>query len=1072
MSRARWLLILGCLCLAVTYSFSSAQNISIPEHDPFTVANVGALTQLAVLDHSTAVVSAALGNAVSSTPTPQEKLSERVEFSPNGRWLAHWMDGVLWLTDLKSGGQQAVLLGDFTNFRFSPDWDTLAAVEHLSGYDAVLRLWNTDPLLPPPHVLDTAATGTPCMIRLIVSSTTLHERSETSSPALGYAYKDDVVAVVTTSVSGGWTQVRTNSTLGWMLTSQGTLSGDCATVPRVLRGIEAQTTLHASDTDDLNDYLFSPDSQLIFLLSDNHMQAWSAASGRIVYTLENPPQSYRTAQYAGTSIKLRDRLIFSPDGQYMADYAGFAWDVATGDQIFSVPDEYGMIGGSYPIAFSPDSSLLAFGQNDGRANVWDIRKREQLAQFIVPSTSTLPVVGVSFSPDSSWLVTSSGDPLHTMTGSPMLMSLTIDGGLQLPYATNGNSTFSPDGTTFMYQGYVGGGANTEDVLYVLNLKTRKEHILHHSSGGQFSPDGSLIYASESLLDARTGTPTQAGQFYDVKSGTPLLDESIQRTIYNPEDNGAVYLSPDWSTIARWTPDSKITLYCVPEGAVASTLTPTPTLTPSITPTPLPPGITPTARPLTFPTPTPTPILPTIVPPAAPLLAGAAPIAPDTLDRMNLLTSYAADFTPDTFGSAIYGDALFSPDGSMVVTAQATTLTIRDTLTWAVRTTFKVPLPSWASPGGTVMSAAFSPDGATLTTITYDSVVRFWDTIRGEQTGGFTLNNQYSQYVSARIQYSPDGKFLLLTFDFDPVIVVWDITTGVQVSTLWNAAFGGRNEPGFLPNGKFAILTSSGLTASDYVMIPFTITPPDTGYDAMQRTTFSPDWGTLVLPDADMLNLDLWDTSTGQQRTSLRAHTAAVVEVVFSGDGHTLASRDSDNTVYVWDVFIGAQKAKLQLPAGDIPAMTLNRDGSVLIVSDDSGTLHLWDTQTGIECATLPALPFMDQYRPYELIMSPDGSTLAVVNDQYVTLYGIPTDGRPVYAAVPVRIKPSSINIREQPSLDSPIIAQAKEGYTLASGRDASGQFVYLDAYGGWANADSTYIDPGAFDLSQLPVRES
>lgn len=51
-------------------------------------------------------------------------------------------------------------------------------------------------------------------------------------------------------------------------------------------------------------------------------------------------------------------------------------------------------------------------------------------------------------------------------------------------------------------------------------------------------------------------------------------------------------------------------------------------------------------------------------------------------------------------------------------------------------------------------------------------------------------------------------------------------------------------------------------------------------------------------------------------------------------------------------------------------------------------------------------------------------------------------------------------------------SQAPEGNVLINGRDSSGAFVYLGTYDGWANADPTYIDLGAFELNLLPVRES
>jgi hypothetical protein len=96
----------------------------------------------------------------------------------------------------------------------------------------------------------------------------------------------------------------------------------------------------------------------------------------------------------------------------------------------------------------------------------------------------------------------------------------------------------------------------------------------------------------------------------------------------------------------------------------------------------------------------------------------------------------------------------------------------------------------------------------------------------------------------------------------------------------------------------------------------------------------------------------------------------------------------------------------------------------------------------------------------------------VIASSFVLLYGVPTEGRPVNAALPGRIRPSSINVREQPSFDAAVIAHAPKGNVIVSGRDAAGDFIYLEDYGGWVNADPTYVDLGPFDLSQLPVLKS
>ncbi|GAB2885046.1 hypothetical protein GCM10022245_20560 [Streptomyces mayteni] len=64
--------------------------------------------------------------------------------------------------------------------------------------------------------------------------------------------------------------------------------------------------------------------------------------------------------------------------------------------------------------------------------------------------------------------------------------------------------------------------------------------------------------------------------------------------------------------------------------------------------------------------------------------------------------------------------------------------------------------------------------------------------------------------------------------------------------------------------------------------------------------FSPDGSTLAAVGEDR-QIRLWDTATGQVRTTLTGHTNTVRTMRFSPDGTMLATFDADGTIRHWNV---------------------------------------------------------------------------------------------------------------------------------------------------------------------------
>ncbi len=501
------------------------------------------------------------------------------------------------------------------------------------------------------------------------------------------------------------------------------------------------------------------------------------------------------------------------------------------------------------VQFSPDGKLLATGDANGTARLWNIENGQQIRSF---EGHTGWVWQVNFNPDDTTLVSCCENGMIKLWDVNTEQCLHT---IQQDTVRSWLSSFSPDGTLLA-------SGRTDQTIKIWDIRTgecvktlaKQTNII---TAVIFSPNGQMLASGSEdktvkLWDLGSGEclHTLAGHTQTVWSvifspdGQMLASGSEDKTVklwdvatgkcWKTLQGAQIELvwsmafSPDGQTLAIAGEASTISLWDVDTGQCIQTFS----------------GHTTRVWSVAF-------------SPDGQILASGAE---DQSIRLWQVATGSCIKTLQGYPGYI-GSVAFSPDGQSL--AGNTGYTVR---LWDLADGNS--LRSLYGHTRDVMSLAYSADGQTLATGSLDSTIRLWNVSTGEclktlrEHTSFIFSLTYSpdcQTLASAGTYSPDCQ-TLASAGADKTIKIWDVNTGKCLQTL------------------------AGHTGWIFSVV------------------WSPDG--KVLASMSENSIHLWDANTGECLQVLEGSYCFVGAIAFSPNSQVVAVGDIEYKIKFWDISTG------------------------------------------------------------------------------------------------------------------------------------------------------------------------